>query len=244
MSFVAVAIGGAALVGGGLAYAASQNAAHSQAAAAAASDETQMAMFQQQRADQAPWRQAGSQALAQMQDPKYKQNFTMADFQADPGYAFRMQQGQQAIERSALARGGSFSGATMKSLSDYGQNAASAEYQNAYDRFNNDRSLTFNRLASVAGTGQTANGQVAQGGMNAANNISQGQQAAGNAAAAGAVGGANAIANGLNQGTNTWMSYQMMNRFAPGGGGGSGGVDMSSLPTLSNNTSYLGHLGD
>ena len=61
-------------------------------------------------------------------------NPTQEDIQIDPGYAWRLQQGQQAIERSAAARGNYLSGGTARALEDYAQGQASQEYQNAYTR--------------------------------------------------------------------------------------------------------------
>jgi hypothetical protein len=65
------------------------------------------------------------------------------NFQADPGYQFRMQEGQKAIEGSAAARGTQLSGATMKALAKYGQNLASDEYGKAYDRFVDKRNFGY-----------------------------------------------------------------------------------------------------
>lgn len=56
------------------------------------------------------------------------------DFKKDPGYQFRLDEGLKAIRRGAAASGGRGSGATMKALQRYGQNYASGEYQNAYQR--------------------------------------------------------------------------------------------------------------
>ena len=54
--------------------------------------------------------------------------------QTDPGYAFREKQGMNAIQNSAMAKGGLLSGNTLKATQDYGQNLASQEYDNAYNR--------------------------------------------------------------------------------------------------------------
>jgi len=59
------------------------------------------------------------------------------DFEADPGYQFRLKQGQNAIEGSAAARGGLFSGAAGRQLQDYTQGLASQEYGTAYNRARN-----------------------------------------------------------------------------------------------------------
>jgi hypothetical protein len=146
--------------------------------------EVQRYIFDTTRADQEPWRQSGMRALAGMEGGDYMRDFTMADFENDPGYQFRMSEGMKAIERSAAARGGLNSGATMKALAGYGQNLASQEYQNAYNRFNSDRDRRFNRLASLAGTGQTATNQVGQAGQNYANSMTDIYTGMGNANAA------------------------------------------------------------
>lgn len=105
---------------------------------------------------------------------------------SDPGYQFRMDQGQKAIERSAAARGGLFSGGTGKALQQYSQGLASQEYGNA-----------FNRLASLAGIGQSATGQQVNANQNQAVALSDLTTQAGNARASGYVGAANAQQQGL-----------------------------------------------
>ena len=142
-------------------------------------------------------------------------SFSMADYEADPGYAFRQQQGQQAIERSAAARGGLLSGAALKGIERFGQGLASEEYGNAYNRFQSNQSNQFNRLASLAGVGQTANNALAQAGSqfaNAMTGISQANAAnqgnamlaAGNARASGYAG----IGNALSGAVANWPQQQ------------------------------------
>lgn len=198
MAFIAAGIigGVGAIAGGVIASNGAKDAANKQADAANQASQMQKQMYDQTRADQEPWRQAGSAALSQLSDPYFQQNFGMSDFQKDPGYDFRMQEGQKALERSAAARGGLQTGGFMKALTNYGQDYASNEYQNAYNRFTNDQSNRFNRLSSVAGLGQTANTQLGAAGQNYANqygaNTMGAAQAAGNAglASAGAWGSA------------------------------------------------------
>lgn len=222
-------IGAAAtLFGAKSASDAAQNAANTQANAAKDANNTQLQMYNQTRADQQPWMQSGQAALGQLnqQMPSLTKNFSMSDFHADPGYNFAMQQGNQAIERSAAARGGLNSGDTMKALDSYSQGLGAQQYQSAYNRFTNNQNNTYNKLSTLAGVGQVANGQVANAGSNAANQIGQNQIGAANANAAATIGSANAVNNGINQGMNTWMQASMMNRMFPGtpGGGGGGGV--------------------
>jgi hypothetical protein len=66
-------------------------------------------------------------------------NFGASDFQADPGYAFRLSEGMKALDRTAASRGGLLSGATLKGAQRYGSDLASQEYGNAYNRFQANR---------------------------------------------------------------------------------------------------------
>lgn len=147
-------------------------AAEQQAAANRDAMAMQERMYNQQRADHQPWREAGVRALGGMEDKDFQRDFTMSDFQADPGYAFRMQQGQKAIERSKAAKGLLGSGGTLKALNDYGQNMGAQEYQSSYDRFNADRDRRFGRLAQISGMGQNAAGQMSGAAQNYGNNAS------------------------------------------------------------------------
>jgi hypothetical protein len=86
----------------------------------------------------------------------------------DPGYAFGLQQGQQAIDRKIAASGGRVSGAAIKAAGQYGTNYASTKYGEAYQR----RQDALNRLMSIAGLGQTSTAGSAAAGANSANAIS------------------------------------------------------------------------
>jgi len=56
------------------------------------------------------------------------------DLQADPGYQFRLSEGLKALDRQAAARGGLISGGALKASQRYGQDMASQEYGQAYNR--------------------------------------------------------------------------------------------------------------
>ncbi|MDH2239067.1 hypothetical protein N5K27_22420 [Pigmentiphaga sp. GD03639] len=229
---------GASIVGGLMGSDAAESAADTQAAAADRASQVQWDMFQQNREDLAPWRQAGGAAvnrLAQLLGiggnaaasdyGNLLRSFTMADYEADPGYQFRLDEGRRGLEMSAAARGGLLSGRALKDLTAYGQGMASQEYQGAYNRFNNDQSTIFNRLSALAGTGQQAGNTLAQLGQNTANQVGSNIIGAGNAAAAGQVGSANAINNAIGQG----MSFYQSNRLLGLLGGGGGGQGYSSF---------------
>jgi len=181
---------------------AAKDAGRSQAAAAAAAIAEQRRQYDQNRTDLAPYRQAGSTAIGQLSagtadGADFNRDFTMADFVKDPGYQFRMDEGARAIDAGASARGGVLSGRAGKELQRYGQDYASGEYSTAYNRFNADRNTRFNRLASVAGIGQTATNTGVAAGTANTNNIADLTLERANAQAAGRIGEANAYGQGF-----------------------------------------------
>ena len=116
---------------------------------------------------QQPYMQAGTQAtnqLAAMYAPggQYGQMPTAAQLQMDPSYAWRFQQGQQAAQNAIAAGlgGASVGGSALKAINDYGQNAASQEYSNAYNRFMQQAQLQTGALQNLAGTGAGAANQA------------------------------------------------------------------------------------
>lgn len=120
-------------------------------------------------------------------------------FEASPGFQFALEQGQTAIDTSAAARGGLFSGATLKAQQKFGTGLAQQEYGNY-----------LNRLAQQAGMGQAAAGNMATAGSNFASGTGNALANSGNAQAAGYIGQANAITGGINNALGAWgyMSAQ------------------------------------
>lgn len=226
---IAAAIAGSAVVGA----VASNKASKTQANAANQASEMGDAQFQQNRQDYAPWREAGATALGQLSQGiapggEYMQDFGADDFQQDPGFNFRREQGMRGIESSAAARGGLLSGGTLKALNRYNQEFASNEYTNAYNRFNADRDRRYNRLAGVAQTGQTATRDIAQmGTQNAQARGELGMQAA-NTRGSGYMG----MANSLNSGVGNYMTYTTLNKM------------IGSTPPPANIGSRGGYFGD
>ena len=154
-------------------------------------------------------------------------DFSAADFQVDPGYAFRQQQGEQGLERSAAARGGLLSGSAIKDGMRFNQGLASDEFGNAYNRFQTNRSNKINPLQSLMGSGQSATGQLtnisqnyannfANAGQNYATNAGNAAMGAGNARASGYIGQANAISDALGQGINNYQQNKLLRRGLPG----------------------------
>ena len=140
---------------------------------------------------------------------KYARDFGMSDFQADPGYAFRLSEGLKALDRQAAARGGLMSGGALKAAARYGQDMASDEYMNAFNRYQTNRAAQLNPLQSMAGMGQTTANTLGQAGQNYATNAGNAYAAAGQAKAAGIMG----MANSLSQGVGQYMGYQSNNNL-------------------------------
>jgi hypothetical protein len=127
------------------------------------------------------------------------QQFTPEAFAAgiDPGYAFRLQQGQMANQRAGNVGGGALSGNVLKGLQDYTQSTASQEYANAFDRFQKQRQNIYGNLANIAGIGQTSQGQQNQLASNLAQSTAQMNVGSAAAQAAGQIGQANAYGNAI-----------------------------------------------
>lgn len=98
-------------------------------------------------------------------------NANTFDLYKDPSFQFRLEQGQRAINRAAGAGLNRFSGATLKSLSNYNQGAASQEYQNAFNRHQTDTQGRFGRVREVAGIGETAAGREVTAGSQYGTNL-------------------------------------------------------------------------
>jgi hypothetical protein len=133
----------------------------------------QRRMYEENAARQQPFLQAGQEALNKLILLSNYQKFGMDQFQQDPGYAFRMSEGMKGLERSAAARGGLLSGATLKGIQRYGQDLGSQEYQNAFNRYQSERSAQLNPLQSLAGVGQTTANTLGGYGQSYANQANQ-----------------------------------------------------------------------
>lgn len=136
-------------------------------------------------------------------------NFDNSMFEKDPGYDFRMQEGNKGIQGSLAAQGGLFSGKAGKALARYNQDFASNEFNQAANRYNQNRQFTYNSLAGVAGTGQNAQ----QFGAGLSNQMGNTMMEGANARAAGRMGVANALSGAAGQGINYWQNQQYLNKM-------------------------------
>jgi len=255
---LAGSIGGAAISSNAAENAASTQANAADYAAQLQAQEAQNALnFQEQewgtqQQNLAPWLQAGKGALgnlsALLSTPgqglltPWTQQFTAPTAEqaaAYPGYQFGLTQGEGALQNSAAAKGSLESGNTQEALNNYAQNYAQNDYTNVYNQalqqyqqnygiFENNQSNTYNRLAGLAGTGQTAATSLGQEGQQAAQTVGnidlttgaqQGQdyQNAAAAEASGYIGSANAWSGALGGSTNNLTQLAILQQLFGGG---------------------------
>jgi hypothetical protein len=212
--YVAAAGAGGSILGGYLSGRGAQKAAETQAASAREAIAQQQRMFDIQNEQQRPYREAGYTALSDIagMKPYLTQKFGQEQFQAgiDPSYNFRLQQGNLATTNLANRAGGLIGGNALQGLTDYGQGAASTEFQNAFNRFQGERTNIYNTLAGIAGIGQNAQKQTSDLAQNTAGNIGQATIGIGNAMAGGQVGTANAYSNAIQGAGNAYMMSSLL----------------------------------
>lgn len=107
------------------------------------------------------------------------ERFDLTKFEEDPGYAFRQQEAQRALERNMAAQGVTLGGGGVgeinpqvaRALEEQSQGLASQEYGNAYNRYVQDNLNTYNMLMGTAGMGQGSTGIMATAGQGYADNV-------------------------------------------------------------------------
>jgi hypothetical protein len=245
MTWGLVAVAGATIVSGVMGSNAASSAAGAQVAASDAAAAAQLQgtresiaaqekAFNRQVELQEPFREAGMKGQNELMrllglsgDVNAKdygtlsKQFTGQDMYKDPGYAFRLNEGIKALDRSAAARGGLLSGNQLRGVTQFGQDYATNEYQNAFNRYQAERQARLNPLQSLAGQAQSTANTL----TNAAGNLGSSTSAAlmaggnataenlinaGNARASGYIGSANAISGAIGQGANYYMGNQAM----------------------------------
>jgi hypothetical protein len=235
MSFITAAMiaGGATLASSLIGSRAAGKAADVQARAAEQGTAAQERMFAEQNRLQEPFRQGGMAAQNRLLTyfglpggaegadfGRYSRDFGAQDFQQDPGYAFRLAEGQKALDRQAAARGGLISGGALKAAQRYGQDMGSQEYQNAFNRYQTNRANQLQPLQSLMGAGQTAANTLTNAAGVMGQNQATGMANAAQARASGYVGGANALTGGLNQYLNYTQGQNMLSMLQNRGGAG------------------------
>jgi hypothetical protein len=215
---LAAAVVGAAVIGGVTTAITGSKAANAQKHAADQQVGEYRRQYDTSRADLAPWRETGASALSKLAgmygvgtpatattgatgstggDPAYGGFFT------SPGYRFRLDQGNQAVERSAAARGLLRSGAAVKAIDRYSQGLASSEYGAFSDR-----------LAQIAGFGQNATNATVAAGENATAGIAGAYGRAGDARASSYANTGSAINGTINNALSAYL-YSQGGGFTP-----------------------------
>lgn len=166
--------------------------------------------------------------------------FTQADLAADVPYSVGMQfgldQGTQGINRLAAANGNLNSGATLKALAKFGNDYGNQQAGAAQNRFTANQTNTYNRLAGVAGSGQTAANTVDASGAATANALSNTAIGLGNARGASAIAQGNALSNGASSISNYYQQQQLLNQLQNGGAGNYNGYVNNSAANGFGNT--------
>jgi hypothetical protein len=212
MPWGAAAVAGATIVGSVISSNASKSAANTQADAANNATNQQRAMMERQIELNKPYYDVGVSALNRLneQAPFDPNAF---NYQADPGYAFRLSEGNKALNASAAARGGMISGNALKAAQTYGQNMGSQEYANAYNRYVQGYGINNSNNQFLANLGQSSANNQANALGNFGNAYAANTIGAGNAQAAGQIGSANAYTNAISQGIGQYNYNNLLNRF-------------------------------
>lgn len=221
----------AGIASGVIGSAGSKSAAKQAAGASLDAMGIQRDMFNATRGDLRPFYKAGVPALERLmyltglkgedsgdgEFGSFMREFRTADFERDPGYQFRLEEGEKALSRAAAARGLSRSTPGLKALLRFNQDFASNEFGAARSRFEADKAGKFNFLSYLVGTGHNAAAQTGQVGANLAAGGAQAIVAGGQAAASGTLGAASAWNNAIQGGLGNYMYQQrwdeMMKRF-------------------------------
>lgn len=228
------AVGAVGSIMGGKAQAnAAQAAADAQKQASQDSLALQKEMYDKNVELQTPWMDQGLAALKKYADnPAF--NFSYNDFTADPSYKFQQEQGVNALDMSAASRGKLLSGAQDKAIQQYGQNLASQEYGNAYNRALQTYNTNAQTQLNLAGMGQSATNALSGVGSNYASQAANTyqNQAAGLSNAYTQAGQAQAnmysgIAQSANQGVGNNLLYKLYQQ-------------KQATPTITTNNYYAG----
>ena len=217
---VAGASAGSSIIGGAMQGRAARRAADAQVQSAAEASRLQREMFDRQVQLQEPFRQGGITGQNRIMEllgiggdaaagdyGRFGRDFSMADYEADPGYAFRLSEGNKALERSAAARGMVMSGQMFKGAQRFGQDLASQEYQNAFNRYQTNRANQLNPLGTLMASGQGASNVLSGAAGVLGGQLGENAMGAGNARASGYIGSANAYAQALQSAGNAFSGF-------------------------------------
>lgn len=204
---VPLAIAGASVVGAVAQSSAASKAANAQTAAANQANATQQKMYDQTRADLAPYNQGGQQAygtLNQLLGVGGNSSTMQSTLEGLPGYQFTRDQGLKATQSGYAARGLANSGGALKGAAQYSTGLANAQYGNYVNQLQNSTNL-----------GEAAAAQTSQAGTATGQGIASNTIGAGNAQAAASNATGNALANAANSGLGGYL-YSLQNGLING----------------------------
>jgi len=199
------------VIQGGASYA----GAKAQERAADRATAEQRRQFERQIELQEPFRLAGVNALPELIEASRYTPFSMQQFPQDPGYAFRMREGLKALDRTAAARGGLLGGNQLRGITQFGQDLASQEYTNAFNRYQAERAAKLNPLQSLVGMGQTNAATMAQQTGQFGQNMAENALMRGNMKASQYAGLANAATSGISGYLNAQQNKRIMDKYFP-----------------------------
>jgi len=223
---------GMVAVGGALAYSAysgrqaASQAADAQVQGSERASQVQQDIFNKQVELQAPFREAGLTGQNRLMDllglsgrtgaqgyGSAAKPFSEADMYKDPGYAFRLAEGEKALGRSAAVRSGVMSGGALKAATRFGQDYGSQEYGNAFNRYQAERAALINPLQSLAGQAQSSANTLTGAAGNLGAQLGENILGGANARASGYLGESNALASAIGSGINFYGGQQYLNRL-------------------------------
>lgn len=240
MSWVAVGVAGASLVGGLIGASGSEAASAQQVAAERQALAQQEQMWNQTESNESPFVQGGQQAQSQLNylmgngpqsnpdgspitNPSggygsLNKSFDMNDFKTlTPQYGFNLQQGGQGTLNQDSNAQGAESGAALKDLMSFNQNFANNSFNSAFQNYNTQQNNIFNRLSGIASLGVNAGSNSTTGASQFAQGIGNTTSSIGASQAAGTVGAANAISGGIQSGANSFYGQNALNQILNSG---------------------------
>lgn len=210
-------MGIAGVASGALGYLGATSAANTQASAARDAAGLAAGNLATTRADLAPWRMAGGNALTDLSSrlPGLSSPITMdqASLEATPGYQFTLDQGLKSVQNAAAAKGLGISGAALKGAARFATGLADSTYQNRFGNELASRQNSYNMLSGVSGMGQNAAAMTGTLGAQNTAAVNAANLGGATATASGMVGGTNALSNALTGGVNNYMNYDLLSRL-------------------------------
>lgn len=203
---IEVLAAGALLGGAALQSNAARKAGKDAARATDNANQLQQEQFYQTREDNMPLMDLRNALLPRIQSMALQDvGATPSQVMAEPGYQFGLSEGLKGVQNTAAARGGLYSGATLKALNRYSSDYATTKFNDAFNRQQTQFGNQFNRLTAGANMGQIGVNQANSAGQNMANNVGNNLLSNANFQGASRMAQANAWGNLLNRGSSYFM---------------------------------------